>query len=921
MGKDDLHSAQGQVTLVPPVNQGRTRKVRRRRNPDAAPGPSASTTSLATSLVEVGARPTSAGGPSRVDSEPQLRRPRRGTDSRAVSSPDVHTSEPYPDYPPPSFEEVLALDRSAAPPNVSARPVGGEQTPQAERPASPPPASPIAPSAPALLPPSESPNNPTSSATATPWEEDRLLGMSLEQRVQRELERNLKHKHGRAASPSRPSPTISIPPPLPVDTPSTSSPSTSIAASNFLTPQNLTPSPSPSRIPLQLTASRSPRAAPVERDDAPPAVPPKSPVVSPPVITPGVGTGASGPSRTDVIAPPDPSVSRPPSVVAKSRVVTNEPPTAKLLGRPARVVPSPNPARDEQEPILAAPRPVSQESPAPSGIPLSSLLFTTKLNLNGPIDSESPQTSEPVGTGRASPRRGSEADSDGKGKVKDAGRSSPERPSPVVQSSPRKVFSRLESLERPSSPTRSRTPIVDTPPPTSTPSVPFRPSVPPRPLSLRFPPPAPAPPLTRPHPESTLVPALAPVLAKPAAESSPPPTPSTSSTKPNIEPLRTAPEPPRSSALRRPPPPPPPARRVGSAIAARISAYEAILANAPKVPPPVPPRPRAWQAKRDTSGAGSGEAGPSDARSSDAVGARGREGMGVGEGSVPEERLKEREVIQEVGRAKVESTREPERPKHKQHENASPTRESERPSRPRTTSSYSREPQSQPEPGPSRIKGRALPGPPRIPSPERTRPAAEAPEKALAQAQAQALLQAQALVPARIGPDGKFEIIPDAEVIWLDETKEKENAVERRSASREAAEPEQRRDVFAESAAGPSCDPFLDDAPILATSTTSLALPSPIQHIVPATPRPAPPPIAQRPAPPPIQQLNPQSIVVSPPVPLGPTPLAVEVNTPPVSSPSRLADDFEYTDLDLLISRLEENETARQGANYEVSPA
>ncbi|KAG8730790.1 hypothetical protein FRC11_005811 [Ceratobasidium sp. 423] len=35
------------------------------------------------------------------------------------------------------------------------------------------------------------------------------------------------------------------------------------------------------------------------------------------------------------------------------------------------------------------------------------------------------------------------------------------------------------------------------------------------------------------------------------------------------------------------------------------------------------------------------------------------------------------------------------------------------------------------------------------------------------------------------------------------------------------------------------------------------------------------------------------------------------------SPPPRLADDFEYTDLDLLISRLEENEASRQGANYE----
>ncbi|KAH7344485.1 hypothetical protein B0J17DRAFT_3599 [Rhizoctonia solani] len=110
--------------------------------------------------------------------------------------------------------------------------------------------------------------------TATPWEHDRLLGLSLEDRVRREYERNLKQPSDsgsalvsdNATSLSRPS----FPAPVP------SSPSaTSVTASNFLTPQNLTPSPSGAVLPLSTTSS--PKATEPRQIPSAPPTPPKSP--------------------------------------------------------------------------------------------------------------------------------------------------------------------------------------------------------------------------------------------------------------------------------------------------------------------------------------------------------------------------------------------------------------------------------------------------------------------------------------------------------------------------------------------------------------------------------------------------------------------------------------------------------------------
>ncbi|KAG9119147.1 hypothetical protein FRC07_005989 [Ceratobasidium sp. 392] len=525
----------GQVTLVPPVNQGRTRKVRRRRLPEAA----ASTASL----VEPGARPVSSAGPSRLDGEPvsqrSPRRPHHGSDTRAVSSPDVHA--PYPDYPPPSFEEVIALDRRTAVPSPAIQPPTQEPThPDISSPFQPPPAPEMPPLSPG-----------TPRAATTPWEEDRRLGLSLEERVRRELERNLKPGTG------EPSPKLVIEtnnglPPDDVAPPSSSGTPTSVAASNFLTPQNLTPSPLGT--PLPLSTRTSPRAdtfAP--RSPSPPVVPPKSPALSLPATT-----GPSQPIKAENSA-------------ALSVAAVAEPQVDRL----AQTTSAGASSREEQ---TATPQPtvqtISQGSPPKTAGPLASLLFTTRLNLNGPPEPESP-TVKPRGQ---TPSQGYIKDapptpSTSKGKLKEiineplaSISTAPEPAATPRTASPRKVLSKPRPLsELPSA-------VYGT-------SLLFQPPLPQRPPPPR--PPLPASP------------------AKLSAEIPPRNTEAAPSTPPAPKPSVDPPAPTTlSAALRRPPPPPPPRprpRSVGAGVAARVSAYEAILANAPKVPPPIPPRPRERQ--------------------------------------------------------------------------------------------------------------------------------------------------------------------------------------------------------------------------------------------------------------------------------------------------------------------------------------
>ncbi|KAG8709942.1 hypothetical protein FRC08_017858, partial [Ceratobasidium sp. 394] len=480
----------GQVTLVPPVNQGRTRKVRRRRNPDAA----ASTTSL----VEPGAR----AGPSRSDGEPSPhrspRRPRQGSETRAVSSPDIHPS-PYPDYPPPSFEEVLALDRRATPLNVPTRPPAQEPT-QPESSTSP------------SSPPTTntrvfSPDSHASTTTTTPWEEDRRLGLSLEERVRRELERNLKSGIAES-SPKLTVETSSSPPNDIPPAPSSGTP-TSIAASNFLTPQNLTPSPLEN--PLPLSSRTSPKAdASAPRSPSPPVVPPKSPVLSPPP-TPV----ANQPTRTE-----DLTTSHVPSF-AESHA-------ANSLDRLDQASSTRISSHGGQ---LATPQPtvqtISQGSPPENPTPLASLLFTTRLNLEGLPQSKSSITrkTEPS-PGHDLAKNASPAPGNSKGKLKEI----IDEPTTIT----------LVALER-----------AATPPAAS----PRKVLTKPRPLSelpsavngtsLLFQPPAPrrAPPPIPPSPTN---------LNAQIAPSAPlPPNPTT-----DPAPVRTPPTPPR-----RPPPPPPPRPR------------------------------------------------------------------------------------------------------------------------------------------------------------------------------------------------------------------------------------------------------------------------------------------------------------------------------------------------------------------------
>ncbi|KAG8766391.1 hypothetical protein FRC12_006913, partial [Ceratobasidium sp. 428] len=381
----------GQVTLVPPINQGRTRKVRRRRNPDAA----ASTTSL----VEPGPRPVSSSGPSRLDepvSQRSPRRPRHGSDTRAVSSPDFQSS--YPDYPPPSFEEVLALDRHAVTPDATTQPPTREEI-QPEILASPQPP-------PALDMPTHSPSTPRAvTASTTPWEEDRRLGLSLEERVRRELERNLKPGTGEP-SPKLTIETVSALPPDDAPPPSSGTP-TSVAASNFLTPQNLTPSPL--GVPLPLSTRTSPKVdTSAPHSPSPPVAPPKSPALS---LAPTSDANQS--TKAEGLATPK---------------VTSvaEPQAEATLDRPAQT----SSIRASAHEKTTSPQPINQTiaqaSPSKATSPLAPLLFTTRLNIDGPPEPESPvlnQAERTPGHDRIKVNR--PARSNSKGKLKEVVTESP----------------------------------------------------------------------------------------------------------------------------------------------------------------------------------------------------------------------------------------------------------------------------------------------------------------------------------------------------------------------------------------------------------------------------------------------------------------------------------------------------------------
>ncbi|KAG8702982.1 hypothetical protein FRC09_004426 [Ceratobasidium sp. 395] len=717
-----------------------------------------------------------------------------------MSSPDFHSS--YPDYPPPSFEEVLALDRRAVIPNATTQPPTREEV-QPEIIASPQPP-------PATNTPIHSPGTPRAvTASTTPWEEDRRLGLSLEERVRRELERNLKPGTGEP-SPKLTIETVSALPLGDAPPPSSGTP-TSVAASNFLTPQNSTPSPL--GVPLPLSTRTSPKVdTSAPRSPSPLAVPPKSPALSSPPAS-----NVNQLTKTEGLATP-------------KLTSVAEPQAEATLDRPAQTSSTRASAHEQTISPQPTTQTIARASPCKATSPLAPLLFTTRLNIDGPPEPESPVLVERTPDhGRIKDNRPMRSNS--KGKLKEVVTESPastsaapERAATPQSGPPRKVLSKPRPLsELPSA-------VYGT-------SLLFQPPLPRRPL--------PEPPLQN-SPISQVVEKApsTPPLPKPAADS------------PVVSPS--------SAALRRPPPPPPPRprpRSVGAGVAARISAYETILANAPKIPPPIPPRPRERQ-----------QASSSTLK--------------------PESVQEPKENVE----TKVEETRSPRQEAEGAHIPTTPA--------PRSASPF------KPEPGPSRIrsasKSRPLFMPPapsiRSPSQERTRrdPSPERPKSPCK--------EAHALVPARIGPDGKFEIIPDAEVIWLDETKatskntdeDLDTSNTHRVRSNSRAVDEQRHiasTVPVEAIAGPSTQRIP-----LPISPPAANIPSPVPStlLVEGDTDPFSPPT------------NPTPLTS----PTGPAADQLIATPRSVTSP-HLADDFEYTDLDLLISRLEENEAARQGANYE----
>ncbi|CAE6505451.1 unnamed protein product [Rhizoctonia solani] len=856
----------GQVTLVPPVNQGRTRKPRKRRNPEA--------TASAVSLADTLAGPSSSNSPSRVSApQPRSRRPRQSSENRAVSSPDVRPS-PYPDYPPPSFEEVIALDRNNAPSSTPTSPPNDEPARESEA------------SSPMFLisaPPSLS--DPSHNSIATPWEHDRLLGLSLEERVRREFERNLKQSSGSRLTPVNSATLLPEPSsPAPV---SSSPTATFVTASNFLTPHNLSPSPSGGV--LSLPATSSPTANGPHQIPGPP-VPPKLPE---PTDTPTrtsetlLDHDAGSLVRN---ALPEPQLPRPTELGGPS------------VGSSSHVGPPESTNSEQQSP---------QETYPDSEASLTSLLFTTRLRLDG-----SPERS-PVRESRweISPVRGQ-----------------PEAEAEVSQ---------VAVKERTESPRRSPFPRVH----------PVHQTVPVLEMAPRATSPFRNSSLSR-SPKITRSPS--PKVPSPSLPSAPVPTVL----------ARVIPEPSESpsSAPRRPPPPPPPRpRQVGSGVAARISAYEALLANAPKVPPPIPPRPRprsqtTLDSQSETQAVRvSSEVVPTGTTNSNAQ--IPSTAVGLVSNVLGDTHITAQSPI---------TTQRPRPPPRPASVHVT-TQLAESPSHPASVtlqddiSSVSSQPQSErigsrplPTPGPSRperpvsMNLRARPPsrknsdnvgaeassvmgdthtttrPPTGARPRSlSRPASvthqatasptpspqiysgdlghrpfPAPVPLRSERAVPKEVEAQALVPARIGPDGKLEIIPDAEVIWLDKS--------------HAGTPEP-----------PSLRPFRERPPPLpSVAPETMAGPSnrelevnPFEELLLSPSMVAP--IMSR-------QSSTTSSVYQPPSPAQIRPSLVDpgpssaAEAPTTSSP-HLADDFEYTDLDLLISRLEENEASRQGANYEAS--
>ncbi|KAF8680348.1 Ring finger domain [Rhizoctonia solani] len=879
----------GQVTLVPPVNQGRARKPRRRRNPEAA----TSSVSLADTL----ARPSSSSGPSRMLTESQPRsprRPRRSSEARTVSNPDIRAS-PYPDYPPPSFEEVLALDQNntlstptSPPPNELSR-------------SNDPPSPMFLVSAPPSL--SDPAHDPIT--TSTPWERDRLLGLSLEERVRREYERNLKQRSGSevalGADNEESIPRESSPATVP------SSPTaTSVTASNFLTPQNLSPSPSGMALPLSMT--NSPRTSETPQTPGPP-VPSKSPdLIDTPTRTNGAlaDHDAGQPVRN---APTESQTPRPaeldvPSTSTSSQLIHTEPTNS----RKASV----------------------QETPSNSEVPLTSLLFTTRLRL----DSSPERTTTPEFRRERSPIR------EIRPRTEDgSSQATAERPvETVFRNTPfphvHSTRSAVSSQEATSGASPSRI--------TST----FRSASPSRSPS-------------RPRPPS-------PKLESPA-------TPIAPVTSPPSAPLTADVSQSSSTAIsRRPPPPPPPRplqRQVGSGVAARISAYESLLANAPKVPPPIPPRPR----PRSQTTLDNVPARPANStseivpglESSDVqpqqVSASGAEASDVP--TDPHTAIRPPVPIQRPRpptrpvslHATTQATVRPSRPASMVLPTAaSPISQGNRlgsgplpipgplqSDRPVSMNLQTQVPMLSPTHSGSvvtealrvlvdthianhsssavtrpRSLSRAISIIPQDvdASPLRASPQNEAGTRPFATPLPQrperptsAHIQAQALVPARVGPDGKLEIIPDAEVIWLDQPNVGNSEYQSRppgsGAFGERSPP--LPSIPSETVAGPSSrepevNPFEDSFLSPHVSAPSMTRQSSTTSSIyqPLSPAPS----------------QPQDSDSGP---SGSMPTTAATASTTVSPPAHLADDFEYTDLDLLISRLEENEASRQGANYE----
>ncbi|KDN49510.1 hypothetical protein RSAG8_02212, partial [Rhizoctonia solani AG-8 WAC10335] len=583
-------------------------------------------------------------------------------------------------------------------------------------------------------------SDPVNNPTATPWEHDRLLGLGLEERFSDRYVYNSK-ADDLITSPPRPSS------PAPI---SSSPTATSITASNFLTPQNLSPSPSGAALPL--SATNSPKADEPRRSPSPPPVPPK---LSELTDTPSVRTSEtlldSDAGLLVRNTPTEPQLPRPVELDGLS------------IGDSSQASHLESASSEQQHPQRTSPD---------SGVPLTSLLFTTRPRLDGSPEHspvrESRRELSPVRAGRPEAEVGvSQVTTK---EPTENLRSSPfPRVHPAHQIVPLRETtpepSRATSPLRNSSP--SRPPDITSLPSPALPSAPVVPAVPER----AIPEPSQSSPPTRP-PDALHHPFRR-VLARARLARVPPPVPP----RPRPRSQTTLGDASEAQAVRDVPSVVPTEATDSNTRAQQTTVGHGVEApdvlgdthivarSSPATQPPRPPRPASMHV---TTRSAESPSRPASVALHDIAPASQPQSDRLGFRPLPTPRPSrpERPVAMSMNvraQALVPSRTSSDSIGAGVSSLLGDTHTATRPSadtRPRSLSRpASVVPQAPASPTPTspQLRSGDL-GPRSLPAPAPLRP----------ERHVSANVEAHALVAARIGPDGKLQIIPDAEVIWLD---------------------------------------------------------------------------------------------------------------------------------------------------------